>query len=310
VLLTHPDLNERLGTGGQVLQAHPCVRCGYALKGLPIAGSCPECGLAVAQSLKGFMLVSAAPEYVATVRKGATVILGAIVAQVVVQAAGLVAGLAAAFFVAQAGVGAGAGVGGTGWLDVINVVTTTLGLVGVLLTIVMGVGYWLFTSPDPGYKSIERGVSARKLVRASSVVLAVAALLQWVGQASTGFTGALGPAGLGGLGGPVGGGLGFGVAIAVLIVGSLVLVVAWVVQFFGAMRYVSILASRMPDEKLAARAKTYVWLLPLIYILGSCVVVGPLVAMILWAIMLMNIRSRLGEVLLEQQGMGPARGLA
>jgi sterol desaturase/sphingolipid hydroxylase (fatty acid hydroxylase superfamily) len=100
------------------------------------------------------------------------------------------------------------------------------------------------------------------------------------------------------------------VAIAVLIVGSLVLVVAWVVQFFGAMRYVSILASRMPDEKLAARAKTYVWLLPLIYILGSCVVVGPLVAMILWAIMLMNIRSRLGEVLLEQQGMGPARGLA
>src|SRR5690606_9951670 len=36
-----------------------CIGCGYALRGLPVAGVCPECGMAIARSFRGDRLAAA-----------------------------------------------------------------------------------------------------------------------------------------------------------------------------------------------------------------------------------------------------------
>lgn len=47
-----------------------CIRCGYALRGLPRAGACPECGMPVARSVQGSLLSFANPMWLQTVVRG------------------------------------------------------------------------------------------------------------------------------------------------------------------------------------------------------------------------------------------------
>lgn len=64
-----------------------CVTCGYALRGLDHDGMCPECGTPIERSLRGDLLAGAAPAWLATVTRGATLIaLGLRIAVVCVLA--------------------------------------------------------------------------------------------------------------------------------------------------------------------------------------------------------------------------------
>ncbi len=47
-----------------------CIRCGYALTGLPVAGACPECGVPVARSLSDDRIADADPAWLDTVHRG------------------------------------------------------------------------------------------------------------------------------------------------------------------------------------------------------------------------------------------------
>lgn len=60
----------------------PCIGCGYALRGLPVTGVCPECGMAIARSFRGDRLAAADPAYVGALLRGATLLLASAVAVV------------------------------------------------------------------------------------------------------------------------------------------------------------------------------------------------------------------------------------
>jgi hypothetical protein len=62
--------------------------------------------------------------------------------------------------------------------------------------------------------------------------------------------------------------------------------------------YVRWLAPRIPDVALYEKTRKYMWLLPLIYILGMiCLGLGPLIAMVMYLLMLNTVRVRLREIL-------------
>lgn len=61
-----------------------CIGCSYALRGLPVAGVCPECGMAVVRSFRGDRLSAADPDYVRELLRGATLLLAAAVVTVAI----------------------------------------------------------------------------------------------------------------------------------------------------------------------------------------------------------------------------------
>src|SRR5690606_23833499 len=71
-----------------------CIGCGYALRGLPVAGVCPECGMAIARSFRGDRLAAADPDYVRTLLRGATLLLAAAVGVLLIWIGSLAVGLA------------------------------------------------------------------------------------------------------------------------------------------------------------------------------------------------------------------------
>jgi hypothetical protein len=52
-----------------------CRRCGYDLHGIPTDGLCPECGESVAASLRGNLLTAADPKWLASLLRGARMLL-------------------------------------------------------------------------------------------------------------------------------------------------------------------------------------------------------------------------------------------
>ncbi|MCH8151245.1 MAG: hypothetical protein IH830_02600 [Planctomycetes bacterium] len=55
--------------GGATADLH-CVRCGYHLRGLAEDGTCPECGTAVARSMRGDLLSAADPAWLRRIYRG------------------------------------------------------------------------------------------------------------------------------------------------------------------------------------------------------------------------------------------------
>lgn len=125
---------------------HYCHRCSYALRGLPISGKCPECGTPVADSLKGYLLQNAAPEFLAAIGLGLSLVLNGLLLSI---ALGLAMGMLG--FV----------------LGPVRRAEFVLMSQGVQLLIqgMMFFGYWKYTSPDPGFVAFEQPTTARNVVR-------------------------------------------------------------------------------------------------------------------------------------------------
>lgn len=87
-----------------------------------------------------------------------------------------------------------------------------------------------------------------------------------------------------------------------LVAGGVGLVagIAALVQFFASLLYVRRLAPRLPSPAIAERAKTYMWLLPLIFIGGSCIVIGPIVALVMYLVLLNDVRLLVEHARREQ----------
>ena len=60
--------------GGASADLH-CVGCGYHLRGLAEDGTCPECGTAVARSMRGDLLSAADPAWMRRVYRGQTLMV-------------------------------------------------------------------------------------------------------------------------------------------------------------------------------------------------------------------------------------------
>lgn len=232
-----------------------CVRCSYNLRGLPIDGKCPECGSPIADSLKGILLQFASPEYLQKVAGGLSLILNGILLMVVavILSFALVAALRTA----------GAALIGQG--------------LQIIASVMMLIGYWKYTEPDPGFIGTESPGSARSVARIAVLASLVILALQT----------ALGAASVNAARAP------FALAILLLALAS---TVAAAVQFFAIMRYTRWVAGRVPDAFMVRRTRTYMWLLPVLYIVGALVIVGPLIALVMYWNLLDRLRKHLKSI--------------
>jgi hypothetical protein len=270
-----------------VAGACSCVHCSYELRGLPITGQCPECGLPIADSLKGFLLQHAAPEYIKKITGGLSLVLNMILL--------MVASFIAMIFVAS----------------VLLPTTALTGrsfqfiaqLVMFLISIGSALGYYRFSEPDPGYAVTEQPNAARSVLRITvivSVILGTVGLAIGIGGGAAPFS----------FGMPIGGAAparpGTAPAAPLLMLVSVALVLlglaAWAVQFVCTIRYTRWLASRVPDQKIIKRCRTYIWLLPLLTTVGyfACGL-GPLIALILYWNILDRLRKHLKSIIATGQ---------
>jgi hypothetical protein len=258
----------------------PCVGCSYNLRGLPVTGNCPECGQPVQFSLRGILLQFASPDYLATIRSGVSLVLNGILVYIVLT-------LVTIFGAVAVSAGLGAPVSSGSSFEIV------MSLVQLIPTAMIMLGYWKFTQPDPGFVGIEKPDSARSIVRIAVVIQAefqvLHVLMTVIGGAMPGAALAVG-------------------IFAILF--AIVSVVAWAVQFFAMMRYLKWLAARLPDTFIINRAGTYMWLLPVLYTVGSLVCVGPLIALVLYWNLLDRVRKHLRSIVeTGQPAILPQTGL-
>lgn len=261
----------------------PCTRCGYSLRGLAIVGKCPECGWPVEASLNGNLLRYASPDYLQKLQRGIVIVLSSVIAQLVLGLVIMIVMFAGiAMMAAAGGAGGGAAPGAAGAALTWAVVLATM--LGTLISLASALGYWMLTTPDAAASTSEQTVTARKLVRASVVASFV------IGMASSALQ-VLEPALATGNPGPTPIPMTLEVLNALF---SLLATVAMAVQFFAMMRYVRWLAGRVPDEGLVQQTRVYIWLLPVLTIVGMmCIGLGPLVAMVLYLVMLWSLRKQI-----------------
>ena len=249
-----------------------CRGCGYHLAGLPISGTCPECGMPVLRSLQGRSLIHSGPDYLAMLHRGVFLIVAGIIAELGISLLTLLVQI----WVAFSELGDAATVAFTGRL--LNFGTT----------IAILIGWWMFSTPDPAVTEGEKGTRSRRILRGAVIASVVVALIDIFLQ-----FGVMRAAGVG-TGGPV----------PLLITSILFGLVNWVViavKYFAAMQYIRWIAPRIPDMKIEARARSYLYILPLLATIGVLLLgFGPLIALVLYLLLLDSVRQRLKRIRAEQ----------
>lgn len=256
-----------------------CKQCGFNLHGLQRDGNCPECGLPIWRSIAGNLLKFSSAEYVAGLSRGLACVLIAVVGQLAMTLLAIPIGIL--IMVTQRGGGASNTAGfSIGSND--PKVELAMALLSLPLTMLALYGWWQFSAPDPGVQSGDRGDRPRARVRAATIILFVTTVVSAVAQTYSIMM-------------PL---------IKFVVAGvALVTVVASLMQVFASLSYIKWLGARFPDAPMVERAGKYMWLLPLIYVLGICVVVGPLVATVMYFLFLNRVRLRLNEVRREEAVM-------
>ncbi len=260
---------------------HLCMTCSYSLRGLRQSDQCPECGTLVAESLRGDMLFYRNPDYTRKLLKGLSFILNGILLQIIAM---FVGGL-------LIGILAGAAVGAIPS----SVTLFVLPALSVVISGIITIGWWWFTSQDPGVAT-ELEPKARKIVRGAVIASVAFTLLSFVaGFLPSSLTSGIAPT----RGLPPAGLSGFDVLIILIGLGS---VAAWITQFFAGMLYVRGLARRLPNEKIHKRAKSRMIACPIWYTVGFLLCgLGPVIALILYWNLLNMVRTALKTIIEAQE---------
>lgn len=249
-----------------------CIRCGYSVKGLPLDGHCPECNTPVELSIREPMIASSAPEYLVTLRQGISLILYSI---------------ALAIFMTVLKFVRITWIPPNTWQLGVSASTFFVSVLGAI-------GYWRFTSPDPSVAQLESATASRKVVRVVVLVQCVlgAAVLicHLLGSIiatpvtkNTKFLSVMYPA---------------NTLTAIVDVLLLVQLVLMAVSFVAVMRYTRLLATRIPDSYIVARARSYMWQLPLLCTVGLLILIGPLVSIFLYVKLLHRLRKHVHSFIL------------
>ena len=223
-------------------------------------------------SLKGILLQFASREYVERVNSGLSIVLNSILLMVLTSVGMMVL----AFSLASGGAGGG------GYVDYMWI--SQLATMGI--AVLSLVGYLRYTEPDPGFVGTEPPASARQVLRiAVSAQIAISAIQVVMSLAAPGVA-------------PVMGAAAFSspAVLASMLLG-LASLAAWGVGFFATMNYTSWMGRRVPDAFIEKRAKTYRWLLPVVYFVGACVAIGPLIALVMYWNLLDRLRKHTRAIL-------------
>jgi hypothetical protein len=245
-----------------------CARCGYDLTGLDDDGACPECGASIEISRSGALLRHASPEYLKALHWGAFLAPTSILVMLL------------------------GGIGAFGMSIASAMLQSSVGMVlGLLLFLLIPagaigwmVGWWKLSTRDPIFDELEETSSARKWSRL--YLIGYLALLG--GAFSVGWLPGL-------LGGGLHGGSGAWLALMIMLayLGSMVMLV---LQYIYSMLYIRWLALRIPRRNMAQWAKTLTWLGPLVYIVGSIAIIGPLIALGFYWSVLDNMRQEIKAI--------------
>ncbi len=257
-----------------------CKQCGYALQGLDPAGVCPECGFTLERSLTDDLLRNSSSEYLALLHRGVFLVLAGIIAQFLM----IIGGFAGAIFLGVNGVN----------MASLELALTLMSLVG---TVMIAWGWFEFSTPDPAFTGRSDGSQARVVVRVAVIINAFVTLVTGVAQFAFPAAGVA----------PGAVPTTVSAASVVLVVLSLIGFVAWAVSFFAAMLYLKWLCPRIPNWRAWRRARTLMWLGPLLFTVGAlCIGLGPLVAIVLYWNLLDWIRRDLKRIRQEQSELGLA----
>ena len=251
-----------------------CIVCGYDLAGLPVEGTCPECGTAIERSYRPDRLANRSTEYLEQLRTGLSFVLNAILGSIIFRIVSILGTIALR-------------VSGSSILSG-NALAMLSQIVSLLLSFAMLYGWWKITTPDAQAHSSDLDSKPRQILRASVIILACIYTLRMFLS-----FGAPGSAGF------ITNGFGSNIGIVLIAIG-LVRTVAWIAKFFAAMLYVRWLASLVPDDNLASKAKQFMWLGPLLYTVGAlCIGLGPLVALILYWNILYYLKKHIVRIIDE-----------
>lgn len=245
-----------------------CVECGYSLHGLPRDGVCPECGTDLRRSARGELLRFAGRAYLATVCSGLGLVLsGTPLAFAAVPVSWMVMLL---------------------MIESANFVHGQLVMSTVQLVIFgcVAVGYWRYTAPDHGFTGRTRRDRARRVVRVAIVVQTMLVAGCWTYRVLSVTNAPLGtyvvPSTL---------------FEHMTLHGGLPFVAISVVIISGTIVYTRGLAERIPDEHIVGRSRMLVWGVPVIGVLGSIVLLGPLIAIGLYWNLLDRMRRHLRSII-------------
>jgi hypothetical protein len=211
-------------------------------------------------------------EYLSRIRQGVMIILACILITVILTVGVLIA--TASMAIAQQG-------------PIPRGVEFLIGMFSFLVSIVSIYGYFLFSTPDPGVDPNNKGDRPRRVLRAAIITQAVLSPISSFAEfllpvVAPGMTG------------------GAFSAAAIATIGFMVVsLIAWAAAFFASMRYMRWLAPRIPDGKMFDRARKYEWVLPLWYIPGSCIAIGPIVALVLYYNFFNDLRKHLDRIIAQ-----------
>ena len=221
-----------------IMQDVACRKCGYNLRGLTPSMRCPECGTAVGYSLQGDLLRFCDPEWVETLARGARMIVWGVVVIII----GIVLGVLLAMATARNP-------------DAAIMVAFVVGGAMIVGRIMMIVGWWLLTQPDPSGLGEDQYGTARKIIRVALVVGVISQILNMVTQ-NVGLDDAAR--------------LGLGIV-------QILAAIVEIVGFFAQLTYLHKIALRVPDMNLSGRAYFLRLAIPISY--GLLILFGILSAM-------------------------------